>query len=208
MILDVSRTPDADRIGFAAQERHQQDIFRLEDRVALELADPVALLGLPRQEPVAAFAPGPIPGRRAGESSRRDRATRARPIPKAWARRLRPCWRSCVPDPLPHSEVSEGWQDHEKRIDNRWNAFALPASGAHPTCVMQIRSRSNFAKILGRFGSNSRSPMPVKICLFCEHPTKPRRQIRDVGREWPTRPGLSVLGFAPRGNRARERPGV
>ena len=44
---------DADRVVLPAQEGHQQDIFRFEDRVAFELADPVALVFLPIQQPVS-----------------------------------------------------------------------------------------------------------------------------------------------------------
>ena len=44
MVLDVTRATHADRVGFPTQERQQQNVFRLEDRVALELGDPVAFL--------------------------------------------------------------------------------------------------------------------------------------------------------------------
>ena len=52
MILDVSRHPHADRVRFQTQKRQQQDVFRLENRVAFQLGDPVAFLVLPREEPV------------------------------------------------------------------------------------------------------------------------------------------------------------
>ena len=58
VVLDIAGTSDADRVGFPTQERHQQDVFRLEDRVAFELADPVALFVLPGQQPVAGSLQG------------------------------------------------------------------------------------------------------------------------------------------------------
>ena len=56
-----------------------------------------------------------------------------------------------------------------RKLDGKQrNSLALAGSGAHPTCVMQIRSRSNFAKIFGRLRSVQVADAR-KICLFCEH---------------------------------------
>ena len=41
---------------------------------------------------------------------------------------------------------------------------------------MQIRSRSNFAKILGQFGKMV-AKTAVKPCLFCGQPSKVRRRV-------------------------------
>ena len=101
MVLDVSGTADADLVRLPAQKGHQQDIFRFEDRVAFELADPVALVFLPVQEPVAGALERGVEGGSLRTTPSR-RTARARPSSRTGGRRLRPCWRSWVPYPLPH----------------------------------------------------------------------------------------------------------
>ena len=46
----------------------------------------------------------------------------------------------------------------------------FPASGAHPTRVVIIRSRSNLAKILGQFAGIKRGKVGRKSCPVCEQP--------------------------------------
>ena len=50
---EVAGDLDGGSFALAAQEGHQQDVLGLEDRIALELRDPVSLLGLLRQQPVS-----------------------------------------------------------------------------------------------------------------------------------------------------------
>ena len=52
MILNVPCHPRTNRIGLEPQERQQQDVFRLEDRVTFQLGDPVAVVVLAGQQPV------------------------------------------------------------------------------------------------------------------------------------------------------------
>ena len=61
-----------------------------------------------------------------------------------------------------------------------WITSALPAGGAHPTCVRMIRSRSNLAKILGSIWViETNTP---EFCLFCEHPNERRGVLPVAGR--------------------------
>src|SRR5262249_10922108 len=52
VILNITRERAANRVGLAAEEGQEEDVLGLEDRVAFELANPVAGLGLALQEPV------------------------------------------------------------------------------------------------------------------------------------------------------------
>src|SRR5262245_27043679 len=150
-------------------------MFRFEDRVTLELADPVAFLGLLLQEPVG----GSIQGRCQGILRETGRAAH-RAASGQRIRRLRK-YASVLDGDHAFATLSLDSRrlEHEKPTKKRTTSDAvspaLARSGAHPTCVMQIRSRSNFAKISGRFGS-IQSPAALKICLFCERPAKPRRR--------------------------------
>src|SRR5262249_41759421 len=63
----VARGPGDVLLPLAAEERHQEDVFGFEDGVPLQLADPVAVVGLPGEQ----VARGAVDGR--GEGGRGDR---------------------------------------------------------------------------------------------------------------------------------------
>ena len=96
-IQNVPGIAVADRLALTPQERQQQDRFRLENRVALELADPVPVGLLPVNQP------GSSPLLRGFEIVRFEwRSTASvqpgeeRNDPRTRGLRLPPCWRSCV----------------------------------------------------------------------------------------------------------------
>ena len=131
MISNIARHLGANRVGLAAQERQQQDVFRLEDCVAFQFGDPVAFLMLTRKEPVSRSLE-----RRFKDFLRRlpsDAFREAKlPIRQAPGPRLLPCWRSFV------AFLSSGarFPDNGFATQNQWrrgNHLERATSGAHPT---------------------------------------------------------------------------
>ena len=104
------------------------------------------------------FAPGPI----ARASCRKSRmcvsSDERSTIPRARARRPRPCWRSCVRNPLPRSEVSGGWQDHEKRT---------PSDGV-PSLYRQAPLILRASGIIDQDQTDSIKIYP-QVCLYLRH---------------------------------------